>query len=284
MNSENDRSGASRRDFLTGPAAAAGAVAAAAMLTSKPLSAEVAIPSISIPKEIPANLGESAKAGSFEGRGMSGAEVFAKLCVEEELAAMFCCPGNYTVINALAAAGVPTYGGRTEGAMCAAADGFSRVTGEATACSGTEGPGFTHMIMNISAAHSARTPLLVMASNMQLAGEDREAFIQQQYQQPITTGIKKYGKRLTAPDRIWEYGAYAFRNMKSGVPGPVHLDFPGEVARARFTDSASLKDFYNKSKYRTESRPHPAPADMKKAVDMIARAERPLIVAGQGVF
>ena len=62
---------------------------------------------------------------------------------------------------------------------------------------------------------------------MQIAGDDREAFIQTGYQQPITTGMKKYGKRLTAPDRVWEYGAYAFRNLKSGVPGPVHLDFPG---------------------------------------------------------
>ena len=49
--------------------------------------------------------------------------------------------------------------GRTEGAMCAAADGFSRATGEATATSGTAGPGFTHMIMNIAAANAARTPL-----------------------------------------------------------------------------------------------------------------------------
>src|SRR5690349_2118431 len=246
MKNETDRPDTSRRDFLSGPAAA-GAVAAAAMLAAKPLSADVPIPSISIPKEIPANLTEAAKPGSFEGRGMSGAEVFAKLCVEENLAAMFCCPGNYTVINAMAAAGVPAYGGRTEGAMCAAADGFSRVTGEPTACSGTEGPGFTHMIMNIAAAHSARTPLLVLASNMQVAGDDREAFIQTQYQQPITTGMKKFGKRLIAPDRIWEYGAYAFRNMKSGVPGPVHLDFPGEVARARFTDASKLKDFYGKA-------------------------------------
>jgi hypothetical protein len=170
-----------RRDFLAGPAAAAGAVAAV-MVASKPLRADVPIPSISIPKEIPANLSEDPKPGSFEGRGMSGAEVFAKLCVEEELAAMFCCPGNYTVINAMAAAGVPAYGGRTEGSMCAAADGFSRVTGEATACSGTEGPGFTNMIMNIAGAHAARTPLLVLASNMQIAGDDREAFIQTGYQ------------------------------------------------------------------------------------------------------
>ena len=77
-------------------------------------------------------------------------------------------PGNYTVINAIA--GVPTYGGRSEGSMCTMADGFSRVTGEVTACSGTEGPGFTNMIMNIAAANGARTPLLVLASNMELAG------------------------------------------------------------------------------------------------------------------
>jgi thiamine pyrophosphate-dependent acetolactate synthase large subunit-like protein len=222
--------------------------------------------------------------GTFEGRGMTGAEVFAKLCKEEDLAAMFCCPGNYTVINAMAAAGIPSYGGRSEGPMCAAADGFSRVTGEATACSGTEGPGFTHMIMNIASANAARTPLLVLASNMQIAGDDKEAFIQTGYQQPITTGMKKYGKRLIAPDRVWEYGGYAFRNMKSGVPGPVHLDFPGEVARARFTDPANLKAYYTKDKYRTESRAQASTKEIARAVDMISKAERPLLVAGQGVF
>ena len=274
----------SRRNFLMTPAGA-GAIAAAIATPGQLFAGTSAtIPTITIPKEIPATLNEAPKVGTFEGRGMTGAEVFAKLCKEEDLAAMFCCPGNYTVINAMAAAGVPSYGGRSEGPMCAAADGFSRVTGEATACSGTEGPGFTHMIMNIASAHAARTPLPVLASNIQIAGDDREAFIQTGYQQPITTGMKKYGKRLIAPDRVWEYGAYAFRNMKSGVPGPVHLDFPGEVARARFTDPANLKDFYTKDKYRTESRPQPSNKEVARAVDMISKAERPILVAGQGVF
>jgi len=140
------------------------------------------------------------------------------------------------------------------------------------------------MIMNIASANAARTPLLVLASNMQIAGDDREAFIQTGYQQPITTGMKKYGKRLIAPNRVHEYGAYAFRNLKSGVPGPVHLDFPGEVARARFTDPAGLTDFYGKSKYRSESRPQPSRKEVERAMDMINKAERPIIVAGQGVF
>ncbi len=273
----------SRRSFLLSTMGA-GAVVAGMVAESKAGTAAASIPSITIPKDITDSLGQSPKPGSFDGQGMSGAEVFAKLCQEEELAALFCCPGNYTVINAIAAAGVPAYGGRCEGSMCAAADGFSRATGEVTACSGTEGPGLTNMIMNIASAAAARTPLLVLASNMQIAGDDRETFIQTGYQQPLTTGMKKYGKRLIAPDRVWEYGGYAFRNLKSGVPGPVHLDFPGEVARARFTDPAKLKDYYGKDKYRSESRPCPSAKEVKQALDLISRAERPLLIAGQGVF
>lgn len=275
-----------RRKFLAKSAAVAAAVGATSNILAGNVLANAVpeIQSIRIPKEIPVSMAEAPKPGSFEGNGMTGAEVFAKLCKEEELAALFCCPGNYTVINAIAAAGVPAYGGRTEGAMCAAADGFSRATGEVTATSGTEGPGFTHMIMNIAAANAARTPLLVLASNMQLAGEDREQFIQISYQQPTTEGLKKYGKRIIAPNRVYEYGAYAFRQLKSGIPAPVHLDFPAETARARFTDAAKLTDYYSKAKYRSESRAHASPKEVEKAVDMIAKAERPVLIAGQGVF
>jgi len=240
--------------------------------------------SIKIPREIPQSLAETPRVSSFQGRGMTGAEVFAQLCKNENLAAMFCAPGNYTVIHAVAATGIPCYGGRTEGSMCAAADGFSRATGEVVACSGTEGPGFCNMIMNIAEANAARTPLLVLASNQQMSGEDREYNIQQMYQQPITQGIKKYGKRITAPNRVHEYGAYAFRNLKSGIPGPVHLDFPGEVARQRFTDPSTLTDYYDKTRYRTESVAVASAKDVDKAVDMINRAQRPILVAGQGVF
>ncbi len=286
---ERDEVGSSRRDFLRKSAAGVGAAVAAGtgagvFAAETANIAEVKIPSIRIPADFTASLDEAPGPGKFEGRGMSGAEVFAQLCVKEELAALFCCPGNYTVINALAAAGIPSYGGRMEGSMCAMADGFSRATGQVTATSGTEGPGFTNMIMNIAAADAARTPLLVLASNMMIAGDDREAFIQTGYQQPLTTGIKKYGKRLIDPSRVHEYGAYAFRQLKSGVPGPVHLDFPAEVARARFKNPDELKDFYDKSKYRSESRAHPGAAEMAQAARMIDQAERPLIVAGQGVF
>jgi thiamine pyrophosphate-dependent acetolactate synthase large subunit-like protein len=96
--------------------------------------------------------------------------------------------------------------------------------------------------------------------------------------------MKKYGKRLIAANRVHEYGAYAFRYLKSGIPGPVHLDFPAEVARARFNNPSNLTDYYTKEKYRSESRAHPSSKEIQQAVDMISKAERPVLVAGQGIF
>ena len=160
---------------------------------------------------------------------MTGAQVFARACKEEGVAALFACPGNYPVIHAIASTGIPAYGGRHEGSMAHAADAFIRVTGEIAVASGTEGPGFTDMICAIACANAARTPLLVVASNMSIGEEDTEAGIQLGYQQPTTEGLKKYGKRLIIPRRVHEYAGYAFRQLRSGVPKPVHLDFPAEV-------------------------------------------------------
>ena len=108
----------------------AGAVAAAIVNPGKIFAATPPpIPSIRIPKDITDSLAESTRLGSFDAKGgMTGAEVFAKSCKDEELAALFCCPGKYQIIKAISAAGIPAFGGRSEGSMTSAADGFSRCT------------------------------------------------------------------------------------------------------------------------------------------------------------
>jgi thiamine pyrophosphate-dependent acetolactate synthase large subunit-like protein len=216
----------------------------------------------------------------------TGAQIFAKACKDEGLAALFCCPGNYSILSEIANQGIPTYGGRLEGPMCSAADGFIRVTGEVAAASGTEGPGFTNMICAIAAANGCRSPLLVVASNMSVRGDDTERGIQRGYQQPTTEGIKKYGKRVVTKERVHEYAGYAFRQLKTGVPGPVHLDFVNESAGRASTieDETKLDAYYDKSKYRTESKPHPNPKDIDTLIDLIKKAKRPMIVASMGVF
>jgi thiamine pyrophosphate-dependent acetolactate synthase large subunit-like protein len=269
----------SRRDFLKrSMLTAAGALGASRVVAAAATPAE---PAIRLPDAIPVALNLPVKPASFP---MRGAQVFAKVCKSEGLAALFCCPGNYDVINSISDEGIPCFGGRTEGSMCAAADGFIRVTGEIAACSGTEGPGFTNMIMNIAAASAARTPLLVLASNKRVSEDDTEMGIQTAYQQPTTEGMRKYGKRLIDPNRIYEYSAYAFRQLKTGIPRPVHLDFPAEVYGAKFKDPSELRYYHENSKYRTDAKAYPDPKRVRVLAEMIHTSQRPMIVASTGVF
>jgi thiamine pyrophosphate-dependent acetolactate synthase large subunit-like protein len=278
----------SRRRFLRDTVAGAGATAVAALgvrTNAEAAGGQTAAVAVGAPITIPAEFtAASAAAETAIDFPMTGAQVFARACKEEGVAALFCCPGNYPVIHAIASTGIASYGGRHEGSMAHAADAFIRISGELAVCSGTEGPGFTDMICAIAAANAARTPLLVLASNMSMFNEDTEAGIQLGYQQPTTEGLKKYGKRIIIPRRVHEYAGYAFRQLKSGVPKPVHLDFPAEVASARFKDAADLEYFHGKARYRTESRPHPSPNDIAQAVALIRTARRPMIVSSNGVF
>lgn len=273
-----------RRRFIRGAATGASA-ALAATVAAEPTSARNAASADAKPIKVPDEFAAASKIAPVKANfPMTGAQVFARLCKEEGLAALFSCPGNYTIVNAIALEGIPTYSGRHEGAMCHAADGFCRVTGEVAAASGTEGPGFTDMINAIAAANAARSPVLVLASNMTLANEDTEAGIQLGYQQPTTEGLRKYGKRLITPKRIHEYGGYAFRQLRSGVPRPVHLDFPAEVTRARFEKPGDLEYYFDKARYRTTSKPHPGPKEIAVAVELLKQAQRPIIVSSNGVF
>lgn len=269
----------SRRAFVKKAVIGAGATAA---LGATRVAAEQEGPDpITIPSEFEAARSASLPEIDFP---MSGAQVFARACHEEGVKALFCCPGNYDIIHAIAQTGIPAYGGRNEGSQAHAADAFCRATGEIAATSGTEGPGFTNMICAVASANAARSPILVLASNKSVFAEDSEQGIQDAYQQPTTEGMRKYGKRMITPARVWEYAGYAFRQLKSGVPKPVHLDFPSEIARARFDDPLEIEYFFNKTKYRTETKPHPDPRAIEQVAEMLRTAERPMIVSSNGVF
>lgn len=272
----------SRRKFITKAVAGASAATVIALGENRASAADNPVAN---PTKIPDEFSQAANMPPAQASfPMTGAQVFARVCKEEGLAALFCCPGNYNVVNAIAQEGIPTYSGRHEGAMCHAADAFCRVTGEVAASSGTEGPGFTNMICAIAAANAARSPVLVLASNMSLFTEDTETGIQLGYQQPTTEGLKKYGKRLITPGRVHEYAAYAFRQLRSGVPRPVHIDFPSEVYRANFKTSGDLAYFHDKTRYRTSARPYPGPKEVSAAVELLKQAQRPIIVSSNGVF
>ena len=122
----------SRRNFLRHAVAGAGATAAAVVAPraaeasqqgsqNSPAAPAPAVAPIRVPPEFAAATAAAPVTFEFP---MTGAQVFARACKEEGVAALFACPGNYGIIHALASAGIPAYGGRHEGSMAHAADAF----------------------------------------------------------------------------------------------------------------------------------------------------------------
>ena len=265
----------SRRKFLresvTGAAATAAMAATGTAAAQTPASTTSAI-------RVPTEFGSLATVKGREYQfPMTGAEVFARACKDEGVAALFCCPGNYTVIHAIASAGIPAFGGRHEGSMAHAADAFIRSTGELAIASGTEGPGFTDMICAIACANAARTPLLVVASNMSMGQEDTEAGIQLGYQQPTTEGSEEVRQAPHQPPprarvhRI-RFPAAEERRAEAGAPGlsPRKSHRPSSRTRQSSSSSSTRRTIAPIRARRPSSK------DIAKAIDMIRAAQRPI--------
>ena len=121
----DDTTDVSRRNFMKSAAMGAGATATVLGATQK-AEAKVEDSDRPITRPDPFSEIDSKPLEAFAFPA-SGGQIFAEACKQEGLAALFCCPGNYSIISSIANAGIPTYGGRLEGPMCSAADAFIRV-------------------------------------------------------------------------------------------------------------------------------------------------------------
>lgn len=218
----------------------------------------------------------------------TGANVFGMCCKAEGLAAFIHCPGNYDIQNALAEHGIPSYSGRHDGAMGHACDAFHRVSGEIAAFNAQYGGCVAMGASPFLIAEGACSPILIVSGAATTRAEDTgraKGMVAGTWRdQWMTTGSTKWGKTITTPARIWEHTAEAFRQMRSGVPKPVHLVFPSDVCTARFTSTSELSYYFDRARYRTDTQPHPDPKAITAAVSLLRNAQRPMIVCGQGVF
>ncbi len=218
----------------------------------------------------------------------TGANVFGMCCKAEGLAAFIHCPGNYDVQNALAEQGIPSYSGRHDGAMGHACDAFYRVSGEIAAFNAQYGGCIAMGASPFLIAEGCCSPILILSGAGNTKDEDTgraKGMVAGTWRdQWMTTGVTKWGKTIITAGRIWEHTAEAFRQMRTGVPKPVHLVFPGDVCTAKINSAGDLTYHFDKSRYRTETQPHPDPKAITAAVGMLKTAQRPMIVCGQGVF
>jgi acetolactate synthase-1/2/3 large subunit len=144
---------------------------------------------------------------------------------------------------------------------------------------GCSGPGTTNLVTGVANAFTDCAPLVAIGGSSPRVYLGMEAF-QEIDQVAIMKPITKRAERIYDARRIPDMVATAFREATAGRPGPVYLDLPGDVLGEKIEEQSVT--------YPAAWRPAPRtlgdPSAVREAVALLARAERPVLIAGSGVW
>ena len=215
------------------------------------------------------------------GARLNGGELVVRALQREGVTHLFGLGGGH--INptwwAAQAAGVRLVDVRHEAAAAHAAEGWALATGEPGVCVVTAGPGLTNAITGLANAMANGSPMVCLAGSATPRGQDTgevEMLDQLEIARPVT----KWARRVHHLDRIPEYVAMAFREARSGRPGPSYLEIPIDLAHDDIDEGAvTFPPLLEKGQ-----RHGPQPELINRAAELLAGARRPAIVAGSGVW
>ena len=169
---------------------------------------------------------------------------------------------------------------RHEQAAVHAADAYARVSGKVGVALVTSGPGVTNALTGIATAYSDSIPMVVISGQVgnSLIGTDA-------FQEVDTVGITrpcvKHNFLVTNVNELAETIKKAFQIAASGRPGPVVVDVPKDVTQAMAKFSYPQEDIFIRS-YQPVVQGHIG--QIKKAVQMLASAKRPIVYFGGGAI
>lgn len=167
---------------------------------------------------------------------------------------------------------------RQEVALVHEADAYARSTGKVGVCLVTSGPGATNLVTGLATAYYDSVPLVCFTGQVarHLIGND--AF-QEVDIVGITRSITKYGVTVRKREDLGRIIKEAFYIARSGRPGPVLIDLPkdvmGELGSADYPADVNIRGY--------KPNTHVHIGQLKRAIKMLSKAERPLFLAGGGV-
>jgi acetolactate synthase-1/2/3 large subunit len=209
-----------------------------------------------------------------------GGILAARALAAEGIDTMFALPGghNLPLFEGARVAGIRLIDTRHEENAVMMAEGSALATGRPGVASVTAGPGLTNAVPGIAEAHKAGAPVVVIAGRTGLHQRGREA-VQDVDQLALVAPITKWRDQCLAPERIPQYVREAVHQARSGAPGVAYLEIPQDV----FGSSAVAAEKPWPSGHR-EARPSAPQGDLERAVDVLATAARPVVLAGSGAF
>jgi len=176
------------------------------------------------------------------------------------------------------------YFARHEQGAVHAADGYARVSGKVGVCLATSGPGATNLVTGIMTAHMDSVPLLAITGQVRSNLLGRDAFQETDIvgiTVPITKGNYLVQNIKDIPRIIKE----AYFIASTGRPGPVLVDIPNDIQQQEISYEEFNKLFDKEVQLEGYDPTYVGhPVQIKRALSLIKKAKKPLIIAGAGVI
>jgi len=211
---------------------------------------------------------------------LTGAQVLMKVLEEEGVDTIFGFPGGAVIdiYDEIINTDIKHILVRHEQGAVHAADGYARATGGVGVCLVTSGPGATNTVTGLASAYMDSIPVVVITGQVPTHLIGNDAF-QEVDIVGITRPCTKHNYLVKDPQQLAKTLREAFYIAKSGRPGPVLVDIPKDIGQAKidYTESQGVRiKSYNPSV-------KPNKKQLKKVMELVKNAEKPVIFAGGGV-
>ena len=209
---------------------------------------------------------------------MTVGEALVDLLEQAGVEIVFGIPGVHTIelYRGLARSKIRHITPRHEQGAAFMADGYARVSGKPGVCLLITGPGLSNAITAMAQARASSVPMLVITGVNSTAtlGKGMGHLHELPDQAALAKTVAIWSRTLRQPHQLSRLLSQAFRAMSQGRPGPVHLEIPVDVMKAKISPQqfvASLKPA-----------PGPSLPEVKRAAEKCRKSKLPLIVCGGG--
>jgi acetolactate synthase I/II/III large subunit len=210
---------------------------------------------------------------------LKGAEIVLRCLRAEGIDLVFGYPGGAVMplYDALDGSGVRHILTRHEQGAVFAAEGYARATGKVGVAMATSGPGATNLVTGIADAKMDSVPLVCITGQVRTAMIGTDAF-QETDVFGMTLSLTKWSRLVRTIEEIPEAIAEGFHWARSGRPGPVVIDIPTDIMKAKMEFAGAVK-----------FTPHAKPADVhaesgfsERLIAMLQAAKKPVALIGAG--
>jgi thiamine pyrophosphate-dependent acetolactate synthase large subunit-like protein len=214
---------------------------------------------------------------------LTGSEILAKSLKNEGTDILFFLMGGPMLLaeSSCIKEGIRPLDVRHEQAAALMGQAYSRLLQKPSVCMAASGPGVINLTTGIANALIDCAPVVAIGGSSPIGHNGRQVF-QEIDQVAIMKPCTKWADRVYSLKRIPEQVNNAFQHAMSGKPGPVYLDFPGDILYAKLPEEQV--DWSLSGRPLLNARPLGDPKEIERLVEALAKAKQPIILSGSGVI